>query len=94
MIQPVKQEPIRHPRRVSAVGPPRERAPKPKLSKTKLGDLPPQPYALWSLPVEAGLLTLAKIVATLVVSIGIVPLLFLLAPGSREEPDDHFGAGV
>ncbi|HEX9621762.1 MAG TPA: hypothetical protein VF989_16570 [Polyangiaceae bacterium] len=43
---------------------------------------------------EAGLLTLAKIVGTLVISIGIVPLLFLLAPGDRGEPDDTFTPGV
>jgi hypothetical protein len=44
------------------------------------------------LRVEAGLVTLAKIVGTLVAAIGIVPLLFLLAPGDRGEPSDSFDA--
>jgi hypothetical protein len=41
---------------------------------------------------EPGLVTLAKIVGTLVVAISAIPLLFLLAPGTDEgEPEDHFG---
>jgi hypothetical protein len=40
--------------------------------------------------VEAGLITLAKIVATLVAAIGVVPFLFLLASGDRGEPTDTF----
>ena len=59
-----------------------------------LRDLPSHPLPLSSVAVEAGLLTLAKIVGTLVISIGIVPLLFLLAPGDRGEPDDTFTPGV
>jgi hypothetical protein len=44
--------------------------------------------APWILAVEAGLVTLLKIVSTLVVCIGTVPLLFLLAPGTeRSEPE-------
>ncbi|HSC86425.1 MAG TPA: hypothetical protein VLC09_04115 [Polyangiaceae bacterium] len=40
---------------------------------------------------EAGLVTLAKIVTTLVVAMSIVPLLFLFAPsGERKEPKDLF----
>jgi hypothetical protein len=35
---------------------------------------------------EPGLVTLAKIVGCLVLSIGIIPLLFLFSPGDREEP--------
>jgi hypothetical protein len=37
---------------------------------------------------EPGLLTLLKIVGTLVASIAAIPLLFLLAPGDRSEPED------
>jgi hypothetical protein len=40
--------------------------------------------------VEAGLLTLAKIVGTLLFAMGVVPALFLLAPGDRSEPKDNF----
>lgn len=39
---------------------------------------------------EPGLLTLAKIVTTLVVAIGAVPIVFLFAPGDRSEPEDNF----
>ncbi|HEY3233129.1 MAG TPA: hypothetical protein VGJ84_00340 [Polyangiaceae bacterium] len=35
---------------------------------------------------EAGLVTLGKILATLILSIGIIPLLFLLSEGQRDEP--------
>jgi hypothetical protein len=38
---------------------------------------------------EPGLVTLAKIVGTLLAAIGIVPLLFLLAPGDKSEPTDR-----
>ncbi|HLV20549.1 MAG TPA: hypothetical protein VKZ49_06700 [Polyangiaceae bacterium] len=36
---------------------------------------------------EPGLLSLAKIVGTLVVAISIIPILFLLSPGDRSEPE-------
>ena len=40
---------------------------------------------------EAGLVTLAKIVGTLVVSMSVVPLLFLfLGRGERSEPKEDF----
>jgi hypothetical protein len=38
---------------------------------------------------ELGLVTLAKIVGTLLFSMGLVPLVFLLAPGDRSEPKDE-----
>jgi hypothetical protein len=38
---------------------------------------------------EPGLVTLAKIVGTLLAAIGIVPLLFLMAPGDKSEPTDR-----
>jgi hypothetical protein len=38
---------------------------------------------------EPGLVTLAKIVGTLVLAMGIIPLLFLLSPGDRSEPVDE-----
>ena len=42
-----------------------------------------------SAAMEPGLLTLAKIVGTLLVAIGLIPLVFLMWPsGSREEPKD------
>jgi hypothetical protein len=37
-------------------------------------------------PMEAGLLTLAKIVGTLLFGMGVVPWIFLLAPGDSSEP--------
>jgi hypothetical protein len=40
--------------------------------------------------VEPGLVTLAKIVGTLLLSMGIIPFVFLLAPGERKEPTDTF----
>ena len=40
--------------------------------------------------VEPGLITLAKIVGTLLGAMGIIPLVFLLAPGDRSEPKDTF----
>jgi hypothetical protein len=40
---------------------------------------------------EEGLFTLAKIIATLVIPMGMIPLLLLLAPsGDRGEPSDVF----
>jgi hypothetical protein len=42
------------------------------------------------LMVEAGLFTLAKIVGTLLVAMGVVPMLFLFAPGDSSEPTDTF----
>jgi hypothetical protein len=38
---------------------------------------------------EPGLVTLAKIVGTLVVAMSVIPLLFLFAPGDRGEPVDE-----
>jgi hypothetical protein len=40
--------------------------------------------------VEPGLVTLAKIVGLLIVSIGIVPIVFLMMPGDKTEPKDNF----
>jgi len=40
--------------------------------------------------VEPGLLTLAKIVGTLLAAMGIIPLVFLMAPGDSSEPKDTF----
>jgi len=41
---------------------------------------------------EPGLVTLAKIVGTLVLSIGMIPLVFLMLPGSdTSEPDGDLG---
>jgi hypothetical protein len=37
---------------------------------------------------EPGLVTLAKIVGTLLFAMGIIPLIFLLAPGDKTEPKD------
>jgi len=37
---------------------------------------------------EPGLVTLAKIVGTLLFAIGLVPAIFLLAPGDMSEPSD------
>jgi len=43
------------------------------------------------LMVEPGLVTLAKIVGTLLIAMGIIPFLFLLSPGGdKSEPKDHF----
>ena len=39
--------------------------------------------------VEPGLLTLAKIIATLLTGISIIPLLFLFSPGDKSEPEDR-----
>lgn len=40
--------------------------------------------------VESGLVTLAKIVGTLLAAMGVIPLLFLLSPGGdRTEPTDR-----
>ncbi|MEO7038338.1 MAG: hypothetical protein ABI548_30490 [Polyangiaceae bacterium] len=39
---------------------------------------------------EPGLVTLVKIVGTLLVCMSIVPFLFLFAPGDRTEPKDTF----
>jgi hypothetical protein len=41
---------------------------------------------------EPGLVTLVKIIGTLVLSMGIIPLVFLFSPGDKSEPkfeDDH-----
>ena len=40
--------------------------------------------------VEPGIVTLAKIVGTLLLCMGIIPFVFLLAPGERKEPTDTF----
>jgi hypothetical protein len=37
--------------------------------------------------VEPGFVTLTKIVGTLLLCMGIIPFLFLLAPGDRSEPE-------
>ena len=40
---------------------------------------------------EAGLITLAKIVATLVIPMATIPVMFLLSPGGdTREPEDVF----
>lgn len=46
--------------------------------------------------VEPGIVTLAKIVGTLLLAMSIVPFLFLLAPGDRSEPEtkDTFDGDV
>jgi hypothetical protein len=38
---------------------------------------------------EHGLFTLAKIVGTLLFAMGLIPLVFLLAPGDKSEPKDE-----
>lgn len=38
---------------------------------------------------EHGLVTLAKIVGTLLFSMGLIPLVFLMAPGDESEPKDE-----
>jgi len=38
---------------------------------------------------EPGLVTLAKIVGTLLTAMGIIPILFMLSPGDVSEPDDR-----
>jgi hypothetical protein len=40
--------------------------------------------------VEPGFVTLTKIIGTLLFCMGIIPFLFLLAPGDRSEPKDSF----
>ena len=40
---------------------------------------------------EPGLVTLAKIVGTLLFAMGLVPFIFLLAPGDKSEPHDDDG---
>jgi len=46
--------------------------------------------------VEPGIVTLAKIVGTLLGAMAVVPFLFLLAPGDRTEPEvkDTFDGDV
>ena len=76
--------------RLSAVGPldgrPRARGP---------GDLDPCQAGARGYRgdpmVEPGLVTLAKIVGTLLLAMGIIPFLFLLSPGGdRSEPKENF----
>ena len=43
---------------------------------------------------EPGLVTLVKIVGTLLGAMGVVPFLFLLAPGDRKEPNETFDGDV
>ena len=38
---------------------------------------------------EHGLVTLAKIVGTLLFAMGLIPLVFLMAPGDKSEPKDE-----
>ena len=47
---------------------------------------------LWWRPmVEPGLVTLTKIVGTLLLAMGVIPFLFLLAPGGdKSEPKENF----
>ena len=40
-------------------------------------------------PMEPGLVTLAKIVGTLLFGMGVVPIIFLLAPGDKTEPAEE-----
>jgi hypothetical protein len=41
--------------------------------------------------VEPGLVTLAKIVGTLLLAMGVIPFLFLLSPGGdKSEPKENF----
>jgi hypothetical protein len=42
-----------------------------------------------SLAMESGLVTLAKIVGTLLGAMGIIPILFLLSGGDLTEPEDR-----
>jgi hypothetical protein len=63
---------------------------------------PPDPYPFGSClsgersyrgdpMVEPGLVTLAKIVGTLLLAMGVIPFLFLLSPGGdKSEPKDNF----
>ncbi len=37
---------------------------------------------------EPGLVTLAKIIGTLVFAMGVIPLVFLFSPGDTSEPHD------
>lgn len=39
--------------------------------------------------VEPGLVTLAKIIGTILVAMCTIPVLFLLSPGDRTEPEDR-----
>jgi hypothetical protein len=43
---------------------------------------------------EPGIVTLFKIVGTLLGAMSVVPFLFLLAPGDRKEPTDTFDGDV
>lgn len=43
---------------------------------------------------EPGLVTLFKIVGTLLGAMSVIPFLFLLAPGDRTEPSDTFDGDV
>ncbi len=43
---------------------------------------------------EPGLVTLLKIVGTLLGAMSVVPILFLLAPGARKEPGESFDGDV
>jgi hypothetical protein len=38
---------------------------------------------------EPGLVTLAKIIGTMLLAMGSIPLLFLLSPGDETEPTDR-----
>ena len=41
--------------------------------------------------VEPGLVTLAKIVGTILLAMGVIPFMFLLSPGGdKSEPKDNF----
>ncbi|HEX3855371.1 MAG TPA: hypothetical protein VHW01_30620 [Polyangiaceae bacterium] len=43
---------------------------------------------------EPGLVTLVKIVGTLLGAMSVVPFLFLFAPGDRKEPNETFDGDV
>ncbi len=51
---------------------------------------PSEPSIVPGAMVEPGIVTLAKIVGTLLLCMGIIPFVFLLAPGGRKEPTDTF----
>jgi hypothetical protein len=67
-------------RRKSRIGHPPQRAREAPCARWRAGY---RPGAM----VEPGFVTLTKIVGTLLLCMGIIPFLFLLAPGDRSEPE-------